>query len=164
MAKVISLGFADTSITEVPKLMRGKLNFAADWRPTKDTGAELHLVNLTGPSRDRQEEIMLQCTPVADIYSKTSISPDTYGPSKKGVNVYSRISDVVEVTEAGTTFLERHPISVSIVIRCSQSEYISADLVQTMVARAVSTLYDTGSETTTRLNAILRGSLKPSGI
>lgn len=162
--KQISVGYTDTPISGTPTLARGKLNFGADFR-VKDEGAgKLILTNITSPL-DRNEEIMYSTTSVANIYDKTSIDPSVYAPSRKGVNLYSKITDIYEVTDStDADFLIQLPVSVSITIRTANSPYIDANAVQAVVARAVSTLYDTDSESITRLNALLRGSLKPSDL
>lgn len=164
MAKVINAGYTDTAIAENPKLTRGKLNFGADFRTKKEAAGEMVLVNITSPL-DRCEEIFYNVTSVKNIYDKTDIHPSVQAPSSRGVNLYTKLNDVYAITDSvDASFLEHHPVGVSITVRTSSSEYITAEIIQTAVARAVSCLYDTGSESTTRLNALLRGSIKPSDL
>jgi hypothetical protein len=164
MAKIINAGYTDTAYSGTPVLTRGKLNFAADFRIAKDSPDTLTLINLTSPF-DRIEENMLKFTNVPNIYDKTAIDPSVYAPSRRGVNLYTKLTNVYQVTDdADAMFVQHLPVTVSITIRAPQSPYIDSTTIQTVLARAVSTFYDTGSETTTRLNAALRGSLKPSDL
>lgn len=163
MAKVINAGYSDTATTATT-LARGPLNFGADFRLKVDKSGEMTLVNITSPF-DRPEEILMNVSNIANIYDKTSIDPSVHAPNRRGVNLYTKITDIYKVTDDTDPSFEQHlPLSVSIVIRAPQSEYISAAHVQTVLARCVSALYDTGASTTTRLNGILRGALKPSDL
>lgn len=163
MSKVISPGYTDTATTAT-QLDRGALNFGANFRVKTDKAGDMSLVNITSPF-DRTEEIQYSVSNIANIYDKTAIDPSVHAPNKRGVNVYLRLQDVYQVSDdTDPSFLQHLPVSVSIVIRAPQSEFITASHVQTVLARAVSGLYDTGSEEVTRLNAILRGSLKPSDL
>lgn len=163
MSKIISAGYTDTTTTAT-QLDRGPLNFGADFRVKAEGPGTLTLVNITSPF-DRTEEIMMNVTNIANIYDKTSIDPSVYASNKRGVNLYSKVTDIYQITDdTDPSFVVQSPLSVSITIRAQQSEYITATHVQTAIARAVSTFYDTGSEALTRLNAALRGSLKPSDL
>jgi hypothetical protein len=164
MAKIISPGYTDTSIPENPVLTRGKLNYNKDFRPAKDGNGSLTLVNITSPM-DRPEEILMNFSQIKNIYDKTSIDPSVYAPSTKGVNLYLKLQDTYQVTDdTDPSFVQHLPITASITLRVPQSEFITATNVQTVLARAVSGLYDTGSVAVDRLNAALRGSLKPSDL
>lgn len=164
MSKIISPGYTDTAIVGDPVLVRGKLNFGADFRVQSDSKGEMILTNITSPL-DRGETIQQSYSNISNIYEKTGIDPSVYAPSKRGVNIYTKLSDTYAVTDSvDADFLQHLPVSVSIVVRTASSEYLTAADVQTVVARAVSCLYDTDDESTTRLNAILRGSLRPSDL
>lgn len=164
MAKIVSKGFTDTAIPENPVLVRGKLNFAKDFRVKSENGKTLILTNLTSPL-DRNEEIMYSVSSIQNIYDKTDIDPSVYAPSKRGISLYAKISETYQVSDdTDAEFVQNLPIKASISISVPASQYITATEVQTIVARLVSTLYETGSESTDRLNALLRGSLKPSDL
>lgn len=163
MSKIKSPGYTDTATTAT-QLDRGPLNFGADFRVSRDSGNALTLVNITSPF-DRTEEIMMNFSQVANIYEKTSIDPSVYAPNKRGVTLYSKLSDTYQITDStDASFVQHLPVSASLTIRSIQSEYITAEDVCTVIARLVSTFFDTGSETYIRLNAALRGSLKPSDL
>lgn len=162
MAKVISTGYTDTAIAENPVLTRGKLNFTSDFRLGTTKSDQLTLVNLTSPN-DRVEKALITVSDIKDVYQNTDIDPSVYAPSRRGINLYVQLKDTYSVTDSVDADFEQHlPISASITVRVPASQYLTAEHVQTAVARAVSLLYDQGSVTTTRLNSLLKGSLKPS--
>lgn len=162
--KTLNPGYTDTAIAENPVLTRGKLNFEADFRIKKEAAGELVLTNITSPL-DRPEEILLNVTDIKNVYEKTSVDPSAYSPSRRGINLYSKLTNHYSLTDSeDADFLNVLPISVSITVRTPASEYVTPTVIQTVVARAVSTLYDTGSESTTRLGSILRGALKPADL
>lgn len=164
MSKLINAGYTDTPITGDPVLVRGKLNFGADFRVQRENAGEMILTNITSPL-DRKENILYNVTDVKNIYDKTDIHPSVQAPSTKGINLYAKVSDVYAVTDStDADFLQHLPVSVSITIRVPSLEYITADVVQSVMARCVSTLYETDSETTVRLNSLLRGAIKPSDL
>lgn len=163
MSKVINRGYTDTATTATQLDRRG-LNFGADFRVQKDNGPQLELVNITGPL-DRSETIYYNVTPIANVYDKSGIDASAFAPNKRGVNIYVRLADIYQVTDStDAAFLQQLPLSASLTIRIPQSEFITTGDVETLVAGLVSALYETGSETQTRLSSILRGSLKPSDL
>jgi hypothetical protein len=167
MSKTVSVGYTDTAISGVPgpvNFIRGLVNFGADWRKKIATDSELIMTNLTSPV-DRPEKFRLSFSEVANIYAGTDIDQAVYAPSKRGVSVLCQLTETYSVTDStDASFRIDLPISAHIVIKIPASEYLTADMVQTVAGRLVSGLYDTGSTTTARLNAIIRGSLSPSDL
>lgn len=164
MSIIINKGYTDTFYEGTPTLTRGKLNFARDFRVKKDSGGELLLANLTSPL-DRGEQIMLTHNTIKNVYDKTDIDPSVYAPSRRGVALYAKIQDTFEVTDSSDAeFCQHLPLKASLSITVPASAHITAADIEVLVGRLVSTLYDTGSVTTERLNALLRGSLKPSDL
>lgn len=164
MAKVINAGYTDSPITGNPVLVRGKLNFGKDFRVQREGAGEMVLTNITSPL-DRRENIMYNVTDVKNIYAKTDIHPSVQAPSTRGINLYTRLTDTYAVTDdTDADFLQHLPVSVSITIQSIASQYISADVIEQSLARCVSTLYETDSQTTSRLNSLLRGAIKPSDL
>lgn len=167
MAKVKSTGYTDTAISGVSSLTfpRGLLNFGADFRvKSEQSGKEVVLTNITSPS-DRPEKIRTAYNEVANVYSGSGVEPSVYAPTKRGVNVLCQVTEVISVTDdTDADYRVDLPVSAHLVIKVPASEYISAADVQTLVGRLLSGLFDTGVATTSRLEAILRGSLKPSDL
>jgi len=165
MAKTVSVGYTDTPIGGVSSLTfpRGILNFQKDFRVKSNTaGKEVILTNITSPI-DRPENVRIAYTDVANVYSGTGIEPSILAPTKKGVSILTQITEVLSVTDTvDAEFRIDLPISAHLVIKVPSSQYITADTVQTVVGRLLSSLFDQGVTTTPRLEAILRGSLVPS--
>lgn len=165
MSKVVSTGYTDTPIDGVTSLEfpRGLLNFGANFRvKSNNSGKEVVLTNITCPI-DRPENIRLAYTDIANVYSGTGIEPSIIAPTKRGVSILAQLTDVLSVTDTvDADYRIDLPLSCHLVIKVPASEYITAAQVQTAVGRLLSSLFDTGVETTTRLEAILRGSLAPT--
>lgn len=166
MTKEISWGFADTPVEGVPtqSLARPVLNFANDFRVKSEKPGEVVLVNLTTPL-DRPEQIRFATSDIKDIYSSTNIDPSVFAPSKRGVSLLAQITDTISVTDStDADFRIDLPVSAHLVIKVPASEYISADKVEALTARLISSLYETGKNDMTRLDSVLRGSLVPKGV
>jgi hypothetical protein len=165
MTKVINSGYVDTPVSGVSSLTfpRAVLNIGSDFRvKTNNTGKEVVLTNLTSPI-DRPENIRLAYSDIANIYSGTGVDPSLSAPTKRGVSILSQVTDVISVTDdTDADYRVDLPISAHIVLKVPASEYITANVVQTLIGRLLSSLFDTGVTTTSRLEAILRGSLVPS--
>lgn len=166
MAKVVSTNYTDTAIEGVSSLdfPRGLLNFGADWRLKQDDGKEMILTNITSPV-DRPEKIRIGFSEVGNVYTGTGIESSMASPTKKGVSILTQVTEVLTVTDdTDPDYRIDLPVSYHLVIKVPASEYITAARVQTGIGRLVSSIYATGSLLTTRLDAILRGSLKPSDV
>lgn len=167
MAKEINLATSDTVIEGVSSLTfpRGLLNIAADWKVVSESsGKEVILTNLKSP-RDKQERIRIAVAPVANVYNGAQIEPTAYDVSKKGVSILAQDTCVFTITDtADANYLSQKPVSVHMVIKAADSEYITAAHVQTCIGRLLSALFDTGSTATTRLEALLRGVVTPSEV
>lgn len=165
MSKVVSTGYTDTPIDGVTSLEfpRGLLNIGANFRvKSNNSGKEVVLTNITCPI-DRPENIRLAYTDIANVYSGTGIEPSIIAPTKRGVSILAQLTDVLSVTDTvDADYRIDLPLSCHLVIKVPASEYITAEQVQTAIGRLLSSLFDTGVETTTRLEAILRGSLAPT--
>lgn len=166
MAKSLNLGFTDTPIPDVTYLefVRGLVNYSADWRVKSDTSGEIVLTNLTSPI-DRPEKIRVAYSEVSNIYNGTGIEPSLYSTTKRGVSIVVQVSEVASVTDnTDPDFRYDLPISAHLVIKTAVDELITPAIINTIIGRVLSGLFDTGSTQTTRLAAILRGSLKPSDL
>jgi len=165
MTKQISNGYTDTPISGVSSLTspRAVLNIAKDFRiKSNNNGKEVVLTNITSPV-DRPENIRLAYTEVANIYGGTSVDPSVSAPTKRGVSILAQVTDVMSVQDdANSDFRIDLPLSAHLVIKVPASEYVTAETVQTLVGRLLSSLFDSGKTDLTRLDAILRGSLVPS--
>lgn len=165
MAKEIKTGYTDTPVSGVSSLTfpRAVLNIQKDFRvKSNNNGKEIVLTNITAPI-DRPENIRLAYSEIANIYNGTGIEPSVASPTKKGVSVLAQVTDTISVTDTvDADFRIDLPLSAHLVIKAPASEYVTSAQVQAVVGRLLSSLFDTGVTTTSRLEAILRGSLVPT--
>jgi len=166
MAKTISNGYTDTPVAGVSALTfpRAVLNIKTDFRvkSQSNNGKEVIMTNITSPI-DRPENVRLAHTDVANIYSGTAVEPSVFAPTKKGVSILAQVTDIMSVTDTtNTDYRIDLPLSAHLVIKVPSSEHVNAAEVQKLVGRLLSSLFDTGVTSTSRLDAILRGSLVPT--
>lgn len=165
MTKQINRGYTDTPISGVSSLnfARGLVNIKQDFRvKSNNNGKEVVMTNITSPI-DRPENIRLAYTDVANVYNGTGVEPSAFAPSKRGVSVLAQLTDVLSVTDsADSAYRVDLPISCHLVVKVPASEFITASEVQIAIGRLLSGLFDTGSTSGARLDAILRGSLVSS--
>lgn len=167
MSKTVSTGYTDTPVDGVSELTfpRAVLNFGTDFRVKANTpGKEVILTNITSPT-DQPELIKLCYSEIADIYRGSKVEPTIFTPTKKGVSILAQVNDVISVTDTtDADYRVDLPVQCHLVIKVPMSAEITANVVQTCIGRLLSSLFDTGVETTSRLEAILRGVLVPSDL
>lgn len=166
MSKIVNAGYTDTAISGVTSLNfpRGLVNYAADFRVKSDAPNEAVLTNLTSPV-DRPEKFRFSYSEIANIYNGVDIDPSVYAPSRRGVSILGQVSEVFSVTDSvDATFRNDLPISAHIVLKVPANENITATMLQTLIGRLVSGLYETGSLDITRLQSLFRGSLIPTDL
>lgn len=163
MSKVINFGYTDTAITPDPgalTLGRPAINTAADFREKDSKTGELVVTNLTCPT-DRPEQIRFAHNAIKNIYTNTGIDASVYAPSKMGVSVLAQITEVASVTDSvDAEYRVDLPLSAHLVVKVPNSEFITSDHVEALVARLVSSLFHDGSSDSTRITELLRGALK----
>lgn len=166
MAKALSVNYTDTAISGVSSLSfsRGLVNFGADFVVKSDEPGEVILTNLTSPVV-YPEKMRISSSEVANVYNGSSIEPSLYAPTKRGTSLLVQLSEVWKVTDTVDASIEAAlPVTAHLVIKVPNHELVTPAAVQTLVGRLISGLYETGDLSTTRLTALLRGSLKPSDI
>lgn len=167
MSKVISTGFTDTPVQGVTALTfpRAVLNLGADFRvKSNQPGKEVVLTNISSPV-DRPEKIRIAYTDISNVYNGTNIDASVYAPTKRGVSILVQVTETLSVTDdKDPDYRVDLPVSYHLVVKVPASEYISAARIQDGLGRLLSGLFDTGVSTTSRLEAILRGSLVPTGL
>lgn len=166
MAKVINKGYTDTPVSGVTSLAfpRAILNFKADFRVKSDQPNEVVLTNITSPV-DRPEQIRVAFSNIANVYSGTTIESSVAAPTKRGVSILCQVTDIISVTDnTDPDYRIDLPVSYHVVIKVPANENLTTTLIQEGLGRMISGLFDTGSTTLARLEALIRGSLVPSDL
>lgn len=166
MSKVVSVNHTDTPISGVTELSleRGLVNYGADFKVKVEMADSVILTNLTSPIT-APEQFKFSVQDVANVYTGTAVDPNFYSPSKKGVSLLAQCNEVWTVTDTeDSTYQVELPVQAHIVLKVPKNENITPAMVEALLGRVVSGLYETGSEGTTRLQAMLRGSMKPSDL
>jgi len=166
MSKSVSFNYTDTAISGVTSLAlpRGLVNFGADWKIKEQEPEEAIVTNLTSPL-SFPEKMRFSTSEVTDVYKGAGVDPSMYAPSRRGISLLGQVTEVWTVTDsADASYQVALPVSAHLVIKVPNNENITPAMVQTLLGRLVSGLYETGSTGTTRIAAMLRGSLLPSDL
>lgn len=166
MAKTLNLNVTDTGVEGVTTLALDKaiINYGEDFRVKSQDASSVILTNMTSPL-DKPETYRVAVSPVKDIYKGSSIDPNLYSVSRKGVSILCGLQKVYTVTDSADTSYEKDlPASGHIVLKVPADAVFTADVVEDLVGRIVAGLYESGSITTERLTAIMRGSLIPKDL
>lgn len=166
MPKTTSFGYTDTTPAggATKELTRPNLNFNVDFAKTEDSENKCILTNLTSPY-DQPESMRFELADIKNIYNGTSIDPSVYAPSRAGISLLCQVNDILRVTDSeDSTYQVDLPISVHFVVKMPKSQYITAHDIESVVARCVSSMYETDSDGVSRLDALVRGSMVPSTI
>lgn len=166
MAIIVNQNHTDTPVAGVTSLAfsRGILNYKADYCVMTDDPGEAIISNKTSPV-DAPERLRFAMSTVKDVYQNTEIDPGTYSPSKRGSQILVQLTEVWTKSDAtNASFKINLPVTGHIVLKVPNDSDISADMIIAFLGRLVSGLYETGSLTNSRINALLRGSMIPADL
>lgn len=167
MSKVTSTGVTDTvpaSGASTRSLTVPNLNWKVDYAVTVDDANRGELTNLTTPI-DQKETVVFSISNVPDIYKNTGIDPSRFSQVRQGVSLLAQVNETLRVTDTEVPDFEIDlPISAHLVVKVPTSQYVTTDLVQSLIQRLVATLADTDGTISSRLQSLLRGSMLPSSI
>lgn len=162
MSKSLGFSFTDTAFgaPAVLNLVRANTNYGADWSPVKQTPGETIITNITA-STDRPEKIRIAYSEVKDVYAGSSIDPAYMAPSKKGFSLVAQITEIARVTETVDASFYDLPITAHIVIKAPANELVTATVLETILKRLLSSLYNDNLTTIARFNELVRGVVTP---
>lgn len=165
MAKSVDLNHVDTGVEGVSSLTlaKGIINWGKDFRIKTQDSKSVVLTNLTSPL-DKPETFRVAVSDVADIYKGAGIDSAQYGPSRKGKSLLCGLNSIYTVTDSVTGVSYDLPIKTHIVITTPNDAVVTPAMIEAAVGRMLAGLYESGSATTARLVALLRGSLLPTDL
>lgn len=166
MSKSTSFGYTDTADGGVTtkSFTRANLNWPVDFVITSDGDSKALMVNKTSPL-DQLEKVRIESSNIADVYKGTSIDPKVYAPSRQGTSIVCQVMDILRVTDsADSAYQVDLPISAHIVLKVPLSTHVTAANVLTVAGRALSCLFGSNDVTESRVTAMLRGSMTPTGL
>jgi len=162
MSKSLGFSYSDTAFGSPATLnfVRANTNYGADWTEKQRTASETVIVNVNS-SNDRPEKIRIGYSEVKDVYANSGIDPAYYAPSRRGISLVSQITEVGRITESIDGSFVDVPISAHIVIKAPAHELITPDVIQTVLKRLLSSLYNDNVTTTARLAELMKGAVTP---
>lgn len=166
MAQTISTGYTDTPISGVTSLSfpRGLVNYAKDFRVQKNGTNDVTLTNLTSPV-DQPEKFRFAISDIANIYTNTGIDPSVWGANRQGQSLLIQVSEVFSVTDsADPKYRIDLPVVCNITLKAPKSNLITSDMLLTLLGRAVSGAFETGSTSADGIKRLEHGSLIPADL
>jgi len=162
MSKSLGFTYSDTAFGSPAtlNLVRANLNFGEDWAEKQRSSGESQIVN-TNSSNDCPEKIRIAYNEVSDIYKGSGIDSGYYGPSRKGFSLVTQLTEVGRVTESVTGEIYDLPFSLHLVVKAPNDALVTASVVETLLARLLSSLYGENVVTTTRLAQLMKGAVTP---
>jgi len=162
MSKSLGFSYSDTAFGAPATLnfVRANTNYGVDWAEKQRTAGETVIVNVNS-SNDRPEKIRIAYSEVKDVYANSGIDPAYYAPSRKGISLVSQITEVGRITESIDGSFVDVPISAHIVIKAPAHELITATVIETVLKRLMSSLYNDNVTTPVRLAELLKGAVTP---
>lgn len=166
MPKTFSFSHVDTPVsgaTTTPIIL-GKLNYGADFAVQELKSGESLLTNLRSPL-NMPEKVFFGYRQVADMYAKSGIPASNRSQNTKGVSFVFRHTDVGRKTDsADVTYEVLMPFSCHFVVTVPMDETITADIVRDYILRTVACAFESGSNTSARIETALRGVALPADL
>lgn len=130
----------------------------------KGKASELWITNTTSPI-DVPETARIAIQNVGNIYDGTDILPSYFATSKAGRQLLIQLNDILTATDsADLSYRADLPFSGHVVLKFPTNSLVTADMLLAFYERLISMAFATGAVTKSRLEALMRGSLKPSNL
>lgn len=163
-----SFGYEDSVQTKL-SVPVPTLSYAADYAVKNETAGQVILTNTTSPL-DQPEDLRFQIQKVANVYSGSPVALENQSVTKQGISLLTQNYEILRVTpemaEAAGCCCSGPfdlPIRFHSVLVVPINQYVTADVAMEVVRRGMAMYYN-GTLSNDRLNEMLRGSLKPSGM
>jgi len=162
MSKSLGFSYTDTAFGTPLTLnfVRANTNYGVDWCEKSRTSGESIIVN-TNSSNDRPEKIRIAYNEVKDVYQNSGIDPAYYAPSRKGFSLVSQITEVGRITESIDGSFVDVPFSAHLVIKGPAHELVTSTVIETLLKRLLSSLYNDNVTSLTRLSELMKGAVTP---
>lgn len=166
MAKVLSFPYTDTPIPDVTtnETSIGLVNFDLDWKTEKLGPTEYVMTNLKSPI-GYPERFRIHWSAPNTLYQGTGIEPSMRSQSSRMVSLLIQHECVATITDTvDLTYQVDVPCKSNIVLKVGMIPEMTGAIALGLVQRNLAGLFDTGVNTSARLDALLRGSLKPANV
>lgn len=167
MAKQLSFVSVDTPISGVTtnSINLELVNFGADFvEKTDSKKGEVIITNTKAPV-SAPEAFRFAVSNVEDAYRGSSVEPSMRAITKRGVSILVQHTIILKETDTVDATYEAYvPVKVHTVLTYPNVESLTANIAEKLFRRHAAGLYQTGSNNSARIGALLRGSLLPSDV
>lgn len=138
------------------------LSYALDYAKTSDEPTEATLANLTSVALGTMETLRYAKSDVKNVYANTQVGASNQMPVKTGVRTLVEANVLIQAANSvsGEEFLI--PVRAWTCVQIPTASFISDAVLGYAMGRALGAMFDTGVATTSREEAVARGSLLPN--
>jgi len=130
----------------------------------KSKKSDVWITNSTSPL-DSPETVRYAIQNIGNIYNGTDIQPAYFATSKAGRQLLIQLNDVLTATDsADPTYRMDLPFSGHVVLKFPTNAVVTSSMLLAFYERLVSMAFATGAVTDSRLEVMMRGTLKPSNL
>jgi hypothetical protein len=140
------------------------LNYPTDFKKSSDEPSEAVITNITGKDISPMENIRFGSTVVNNIYSGTKTDVSSMAPNKQGVQILVELSETFRATNTVTGTEIDLPCKGRVVLKFPTHSCVTEAMVQELLLRTIAASFAKGSNTSSRVVEIARGSLLPNGL
>lgn len=137
------------------------LDYAHDYVKVQDTAEEAKLANVTSSALGAVETIRFAKSDVKNVYANTTIGASNQMPAKNGIRTLVEVNTTVSATNTVSGEEYMIPVRAWTCVQIPSASFISSDVLQYVVGRAIGAMFDTSSVTIDRIENVARGSLLP---
>lgn len=134
------------------------LDLANDFAITKDESNEVIYQNVTASDIKAHESIRFACSNVNNVYA--GVDSQSPAPIKSGVQVMSELKTLYKAVNSVTGDEYELPATGRIVLRLPTLSYVTADLVQDILNRTISSIFGLGDVSEAKAVNLIKGILK----
>lgn len=137
------------------------LDFVHDYVKTQDTAEEAKLANITSNALGTAETIRYAKSDVKNVYTNTTVGSSNQMPVKTGIRTLVEVSTLVQATNSVSGEEYLIPVRAWTCVQVPSASFISDDVLEYALGRAISAMFNTGEATINRVEEVARGSLLP---
>jgi hypothetical protein len=126
--------------------------------------SDFWMTNGTSPL-DSPETVRTKIQNIGNIYDGTQILPSYFATSKAGRSIFIQLNDILTATDsADSTYRVDLPFSGHVELKFPTHALITGDMLLAFYERLMSMAFATGVVTKSRLEALMRGTTKPTNL
>lgn len=138
------------------------LKYATDYAKTEDEPSQAVIANLTSTALGTMETIRYAKSDVKNIYTNTQVGASNQMPAKTGVRTLVEANVLIQAANSVSGEEYLIPVRAWTCVQIPTASFISDAVLNYAMGRVLGAMFDTSLTTTSREEAVARGSLLPN--